>query len=56
MRDTADELFDQLVYAVCVLLYGDSHANMTIHQRIVADALRHRGVDRTIAAALEGKG
>lgn len=52
MRDQSDELFDQIVYAVCGLLFGEHPANLTIHQRIVAGALRHGGVDALIRTAL----
>ena len=55
MRDAADDLFDQLVYAVACLLFGDHPGTHTIYQRVVADAMRHRGVDKMIATALEGK-
>lgn len=52
MRDTADELFDQITYAVCRLLFGEHPGNLTIHQRIIAGALRHGGVDEMIRTAL----
>ncbi len=51
MRDSADELFDQIVFAVTHLLHGESHAVHTVYQRVVAGALRHAGVDRMIQAA-----
>lgn len=52
MRETADELFDQVVLAVTCLLNGEHIGVLTVYQRVVADALRHRGVDRMIRHAL----
>lgn len=52
MTDESDELFQQVVYAVCRLLYGENPANYTIHQRVVASALRHYGVERIIESHL----
>jgi hypothetical protein len=52
MRDTSEELFDQIVYAVTKLLHGDSHAVYTVYQRVVEGALRHAGVDEMIRSSL----
>ncbi len=52
MTDASDELFQQIVHAVCRLLYGEHPANYTIQNRIVASALRHYGVERIIESHL----
>lgn len=52
MTDASYELFQQVVHAVCRLLYGENPANYTIHQRVVASALRHFGVERIIESHL----
>jgi hypothetical protein len=53
MQDKADTVFAQLVYAVACLIHGEHPGNNTIHQRIIADALRHRGVFDVLLTAVE---
>lgn len=53
MQDKADAVFAQLVYAVACLIHGEHPGNNTIHQRVISDALRHRGVYEVLATAFQ---
>lgn len=53
MDNKADAVFAQLVYAVAQLIHGEHPGNSTIHQRIISDALRHRGVYEVLTSAFD---
>jgi hypothetical protein len=51
-NDDVKAVFDQLVYAVTLLIHGEHPGNHTILKRLVADSLKHRGVWEVLSAAM----
>lgn len=54
MEDKADSIFEETVFAVTCLVFGDEAGSQAMWQRIVRAALQHKQLDQRIKEIVDG--